>query len=55
MEMRLRCGGLGGVDDFTTWENKLKKANTIEEFVSMNSGLILESLLANEIKVLWMA
>ena len=34
METRLTAGGLGGVPNETVWTKKLKKANTVEEFVS---------------------
>ena len=35
IEMRLRNGGLGGVDNFTDWEKNIEKAQTIPEFVSI--------------------
>ena len=34
LEMRLRNGGLGGVDNFTDWEKNINKAKKIQEFVS---------------------
>ena len=34
MEMRLRNGGLGGVDNFKEWEKKIQDASTLSEFVS---------------------
>ena len=33
-ELRLRNGGLGGVKDFISWDNKLNEATTIQHFVS---------------------
>ena len=34
MEMRLRNGGLGGVNNFTDYEKRLENAKTIKELVS---------------------
>ncbi len=33
MEMRLRNGGLGGVDNFSGYEKRLENAKTIKELV----------------------
>ena len=39
IEMRLRSGGLGGIDNFTDWEKNLQKATGIQDFVSHHFSL----------------
>ena len=34
IELRLRNGGLGGVDGFEDWENKLMEATDVQTMVS---------------------
>ena len=34
LELRIRHGGLGGVDDFTTWEKQCETAEQLQDFVS---------------------
>ncbi len=40
MEMRLRNGGLGGVNNFTDYEKRLENAKTIKELVSNPSVIV---------------
>ena len=39
IELRLKNGGLGGVNNYISWENQLKESFTIQQFVSINSAV----------------
>ena len=38
LELRIRHGGLGGVDNYTTWEKQLQTSTEVQDFVSFLLG-----------------